>query len=398
MNINSIDELLIIQGQREPFTKIEINCIHMMPEKEEMLLYRIAITLIPGIGHMNAKKLISWCGGPEAVFKKPKSELLKIPGMIKLLGRDVNFKEILQRAEQEVIFVRNSRITPLYYYDDDYPIRLKHCVDSPLLLYYKGVENFMQKKMLAIVGTRQASSYGRRVCEEIIKGFAGDDVLIISGMAYGIDSCAHRKALSYGLNTVGVLGHGLDRIYPMENRSMAVRMLKQGGLITEFLSNSKPDRENFPKRNRIIAGLSDAVLVVESAKKGGAVITADIANSYNRDVFAVPGKVHDKFSDGCHLLIRRNIAALARSADDIRYSMGWEGPAVKKKNQAELLKRHSPDEQKILSIIAEKIRASVDDIVIICGLGASKTASVLLKLEFEGVITALPGKLYEIRR
>jgi DNA processing protein len=233
----------------------------MMPENEEMLLYRIAITLIPGIGHMNAKKLISWCGSPEAVFKEPKSELLKIPGMIKLLGRDVNFKDILQRAEQEVIFVRNSRIQALYYYDDDYPFRLKQCVDSPLLLYYKGVADFKQKRMLAIIGTRQASAYGRRVCEEIIKGFVGDDVLIISGMAYGIDSCAHRKALSYGLNTVGVLGHGLDRIYPMENRSMAVRMLKQGGLITEFLSNSKPDRENFPKRNRIIAGLSDAVLV-----------------------------------------------------------------------------------------------------------------------------------------
>lgn len=369
-----------------------------MPENEDELLYLIAITLIPGIGNTNAKKLIAWIDKPEALFKEPRSQIMKIPGMRRVLGQGVNFKDLLQRAEKELKFVSNSGIKTLYYYDDEYPERLKHCADSPLILYYKGVENFSEKKILAVVGTRKASAYGQRICEEIIKGFSKDDILIVSGMAYGIDTCAHRKAMAYGLKTVGVMAHGLDRIYPPQNRNMARRMLDQGGLITEFMSDTNPDRENFPKRNRIIAGLSDAVLVVESATKGGAIITANIANSYNRDVFVVPGRVHDEFSDGCHLLIRRNIAALARSADDIRYSMGWEGATEKKHNRKELLSRFDKEDKKVLSIIIDKDRASIDEIVLISGLGASRTASILLKLEFDGVISGLPGKMYEIRK
>jgi len=369
-----------------------------MVENDDALLYRIGITLIPGIGNMNAKKLIAWCGDPSVVFKKSKSDLLKIPGMLKILNSSINFKELLIKAERELAFIRNGGINPLYYYDDDYPESLKHCADSPLMLYYKGLEDIFNKRILAVVGTRKATAYGKRICQEIIEDFANEDVVILSGMAYGIDSCAHRKALSCGLETIGVMGHGLDRIYPNENRNMAARMISQGGLLTEFMSQTKPDRENFPKRNRIIAGLSDATLVVESATKGGAIITAEIANSYNRDVFAVPGRSHDPYSDGCHLLIRRNIAALARSADDIRYSMGWEGKAEKQKNKAELLGKYDPEERIILGIILEKERAPIDDIVLISGLGATKTASVLLKLEFEGVITGLPGKLYELRK
>lgn len=369
-----------------------------MPDADETIIYRIAITLIPGIGSMNAKKLIAWAGDASAVFKEKRSNLLRIPGMAKLMTREINSSELLKRAEEELRFIQNSKIKPLYYYDDDYPARLRHCADSPLMLYYKGVEDFKSRKMLAVVGTRKASSYGRRICEEIIKDFEGEDLVVISGMAYGIDSCAHRGALRFGLNTIGVLAHGLDRIYPAENRKIATRMIEQGGLITEFLSGSKPDRENFPKRNRIIAGLSDAVLVVESATKGGAVITANIANSYNRDVFAIPGRTNDEFSDGCHLLIRRNIAALVRSAEDVRYSMGWDSPEERTKNTSELLEPYGPEEQTILKIIIEKKQAPIDDIVIISGLGATRTASILLKLEFAGVISGLPGKLYEIRR
>jgi DNA processing protein len=368
-----------------------------MKTKDENLLYCIAITLIPNIGHVNAKKLIAWCGDPKAVFREPRSHLAKIPGVARLLSQDISFKGLLDRAEKEVKFIVNNRIIPFYYYEDDYPSRLRHCADSPLMLYFKGNASLKGKKALAVVGTRKSTPYGRMMCEEIIEGFRNDDIDIISGMAYGIDSCAHRKALSADLHTIGVLAHGLDRIYPWENRRMAARMISQGGLITEFLSGSVPDRENFPKRNRIIAGLSDAVLVVESATKGGAIITADIANSYNRDVFAVPGRVNDEYSDGCHLLIRRNVAALARSAADIRYSMGWAETGLRRKNLAERFARYGPEEKKVLSVIMEKNRASVDDIVIIAGLGASKTAGVLLKLEFEGAITGLPGKMYEIR-
>jgi len=267
-----------------------------MADRDEALIYRIAVTLIPGIGNMNAKKLIAWCGDPETVFKESTSVLYKIPGMGKVLSGDFNRKELLLRAEQEAGFIRNSGIKPLYYYDDDYPKQLKQCADSPLMLYYKGLEGIFDKRMLAIVGTRKATSDGKRACQQVIDGFAGDEVVIVSGMAYGIDSCAHQRALTSGLDTIGVMGHGLDRIYPHENRNMAARMVQQGGLLTEFLSQSKPDRENFPKRNRIIAGLADAVLVVESATKGGAIITAEIANSYNRDVFAVPGRMYDPYS------------------------------------------------------------------------------------------------------
>ena len=367
-------------------------------ESEDSLLHRIALTLIPGIGNINAKKLIAWCGSAEAVFKSSRTELMKIPGLVALMSQKVNLKEMLQQAERELSFLEANKIVPLYYYDDAYPSKLRHCADSPLMLYYKGAPDLWDQRTLAIVGTRQATNYGRRMCEEIIKGFAGENILIVSGMAYGIDSCAHANALKYELPTLGVLAHGLDRIYPDQNRNMARRMIKQGGLITEFLSKTIPDRENFPKRNRIIAGMADAVLVVESATKGGAVITADIAHSYNRDVFAIPGRTSDEFSDGCHLLIRRNVAALIRTADDIRYSMGWESHAEKKKNNSALLKDYPPEEKQILGIIIKKGRASVDDIVLISGLGASKTASVLLKLEFAGVITGLPGKMYELRR
>lgn len=367
-------------------------------QNDDSLMHLVAITLIPGIGNINAKKLIAWCGNAEEVFRTSRQELMKVPGLAALMSQKVNLNELLLRAEKEVAFIRNNKITPLYYYDDNFPQRLRQCADSPLMLYYKGEENLWEKKTLAIVGTRHATHYGRRLCEEIIKGFCQDDILILSGMAYGIDSCAHAKSLQHGLPTIGVLAHGLDRIYPDQNRNMARRMLKQGGLITEFLSGSNPDRENFPKRNRIIAGMSDAVLVVESATKGGAVITADIAHSYNRDVFAVPGRTSDEFSDGCHLLIRRNVAALARSAEDIKYSMGWENVAKRKENNQKILDAYPPEEKKILSIIIGKGRASVDDIILIAGLGASKTASILLKLEFEGVIAGLPGKLYELRR
>lgn len=370
----------------------------LMVSNDKDLVYRIALTLIPGIGHTNAKKLISWAGELEALFKESREQLLKIPGMGRILREGVNFGELLDRAESEVEFLRNSKITPLYFYDDNYPENLRHCADSPLMLYFKGNEDFRKKKILAVVGTRHATAYGKRICEEIIDDFSGENMLIVSGMAYGIDSCAHARALSGGMNTVGVLAHGLDRIYPHANRNMARRMLEQGGLLTEFLSKTNPDRENFPKRNRIIAGMADAVLVIESATKGGAMITADIANSYNRDVFTVPGRISDEFSDGCHLLIRRNIAALVRSAADIRYSMGWDCKAERKKNENALLEKYAPEEQKVLKIILEKVKASVDDIVLISGLGASKTASILLRLEFDGVISGLPGKMYEVRK
>ena len=300
------------------------------------LLYQIGISLIPGIGVVNAKKLIAYCGDAEAVFKASKKSLMKIPGMGSALANNVLNQTVLHRAEEEIKFIFQYNIKPLYYKDEAYPQRLLNCYDHPIMLYYKGNADLNEKRILAVVGTRRATTYGQNRCEEIIKGLAKKEVLVISGLAYGIDSCAHRKALYNKLPTVGVLGHGLDKLYPAQNRKLAENMLETGGLLTEYISKTIPDRENFPKRNRIVAGMSDAVLVVESDKRGGALITAEMGNSYNRDVFALPGKVGDRFSRGCNFLIKTNKAFLTESATDIAYIMGWEDREIKKKQQLEL--------------------------------------------------------------
>ncbi|HDO26894.1 MAG TPA: DNA-protecting protein DprA, partial [Bacteroidetes bacterium] len=251
-------------------------------------------------------------------------------------------------------------------------------------------------RVIAIVGTRRATNYGKSRCDEIVNSLKEKNVLVVSGLAYGIDSCAHRKSLDYGLETVGVLGHGLDRIYPGQNMKLAEKMLERGGLLTEFMSNTKPDRENFPRRNRIVAGMSDAVLVVESGRKGGALITAELAVSYNRDVFAVPGRVNDEMSKGCHFLIKTNRAALCETGDDIAYLMGWDDKPVDKKQQPELFVNLTQEESAILDLIRESNEIAIDQIVIKSGFSTSKVAAALLNLEFEGIVQSLPGKLYTL--
>ena len=274
------------------------------------LIYQIGLTLIRGIGDVNGKKLVAYCGSPEAIFKESTSALLKIPGIGKSTVNSIKSQKVLDRAESEIEFINKFKIKPLFYTDPDYPARLLNCEDNPLMLYYKGNADVNSQRVIAIVGTRRATNYGKSRCEEIIDDLKNRNVLVVSGLAYGIDSCAHRSSLEFGMNTIGVLGHGLDRIYPAHNRKLAEKMINQGGLLTEFFSNTNPDRENFPKRNRIVAGMSDAVLVIESAEKGGALITADIANSYNRDVFAFPGNINSKYSEGCNRLIKSHKAAL----------------------------------------------------------------------------------------
>jgi len=264
------------------------------------------------------------------------------------------------------------------------------------MLYYKGNTDLNAQRVIAVVGTRNASDYGRHLCEQLIEGLVKSNVLIVSGLAYGIDSCAHRASLKEGLPTVGVLAHSLDRIYPYMNKGLAEKMLLQGGLLTEFLSGTIPDRENFPRRNRIVAGMCDAVVVVESAKKGGALITADIANSYNRDVFAFPGRVGDVYSEGCNYFIRTNRAALLESADNIRYLMGWDDPKNKPSAQTKLFRDFSEDEEKIMSVLKLTQDIGIDDIMLNSELTASKVAAILLSFEFEGLVSALPGKRYRL--
>lgn len=361
-----------------------------------MLLYQIGITLIPGVGDIVGKKLIAYCGSVEAVFKEKKKLLLKIPGIGKSTVNSVINQKILERAEEEIRFIEKYKIDTLFYLDDKYPYRLKQCEDSPMLLFYKGTADLNAPKIISIVGTRKASEYGKEICSSLIEGLIEQNILIVSGLAYGIDTCAHKTSLESNLKTVGVLAHGLDKVYPQLNKSLAEKMLNNGGLLTEFLSKTTPDRENFPKRNRIIAGLSDAVIVIESAIRGGALITADIANSYNRDVFAVPGRLYDKYSQGCNNLIKTNRAALVQSAEDIKYIMGWEIMKKKPKKQQRLFIKLSPEEETIVNILKEKQELGIDKISSLSKLSASKVASALLNLEFEGIIKCLPGKVYRM--
>jgi DNA processing protein len=362
-----------------------------------MLLYQIGITLVPGIGDVLGKKLISYCGNPESIFREPKRMLRKIPRISDKLISAIGNKDLLIRAEKEILFIEKYRIKPLYFQDKDYPSRLRNCLDSPIMLYYKGNAEMNKPKVIGIVGTRSATDYGKEICNKIISDLEDHKVLIVSGLAYGIDSCAHRTAIAAGLPTVGVLGHGLDRIYPFQNKGLAEKMIHNGGILTDFISETKPDRENFPQRNRIIAGLCDAIVVVEAAKKGGALITADIANSYNRDVFAVPGKIGDIYSEGSNFLIKINKAALIQSGEDIKFMMGWDTqkPGLTSP-QRKLFIEMTPEEESVVKILNDEGESGIDELTIKSGLSISKCSAALLNLEFEGVVKSLPGKMYSL--
>lgn len=361
----------------------------------EQKLYEIALTLIPYIGVVNGKKLVAYCGGAEAVFCENKNALRQISGIHENIIKGIDSKEVMTRAEEEMMFIEKNGIKPLFYLDKDYPKRLQHCHDSPMMLYYKGNADLNAEKTVGIVGTRNITDYGRYVVEKLIEDLATDNVMIISGLAYGVDAAAHRAALKYDLATIGVLGHGMQTIYPAENRKLSTNMIEKGGILTEFVSGTKPDRENFPQRNRIVAGMIDCLVVIESALKGGAMITAEIANSYDREVFAMPGRVGDIYSEGCNQLIKTNKANLLVNAADIRYVMRWDVDTKVVAKQMRLFRDFSEDEKKVMDVFAENNVIHIDDIIIGTDLSPSKIASILLSLEFDGVLTALPGKRYQ---
>jgi len=366
---------------------------------DNSLIYNIGITLLPGVGDITAKNLIAYCGSAEAVFSEKKSQLEKIPGagtvLVDALTNSEIQKDALQRAEEEIKFIEKKKIIPLFFTDADYPGRLKQCADSPVMLYTKGNMNLNAAHIISIVGSRACTEYGVKICEKIVADLSSCDVLVVSGLAYGIDICAHRSALKNNLATVGVLAHGLDNLYPSEHYNTSEKMLDNGGLISEFMSNTKMNPEYFPKRNRIVAGISDATIVIEATYKSGALITAEIANSYDRDVFAVPGRMNDTSSEGCNLLIKANKAMLIQSAEDIIKAMSWDTESKKpKQTQRELFAHLSAEEETLVNILKQKEKAHVDDISNASGLPMSKTAALLLNLEFSGVIKSLPGKIY----
>jgi DNA processing protein len=357
--------------------------------------------MIPKVGSINAKKLIAYCGGVEAVFMQSKKALLKIPGIGEFLAKEIVNQNILSIAEKEVEFIEKFGIKPLFYLDVEYPERLRQCDDCPIVLFIKGNTeiNFNREKYISIVGTRKATDYGRKTCEDIITGLSqkGYKPVIVSGLAYGIDIIAHRTALKNNLQTIAVLGHGLDTIYPISHRNVAKDIVETGALITDFPSKTKFDRNNFIKRNRIIAGLSDATIVVESGSEGGALITADLANSYNREVFAVPGNVGSKYSEGCNQLIKANKAALVETSDDIEYFLGWEPINIKKQpKQIVLFSQLTEDEQKIVEYLKGVEQESIDMISIKVQIPVSKVSSLLLNLEFAGIVKCKPGKSFSL--
>ncbi len=361
------------------------------------LLYQVALTHVPNIGDVHAKALVNIYGNAAAIFKAQKKQLENIEGIGTIRANSIKHFNDFKTCEEEIAFIEKYKISPLFITDKNYPQRLLNCYDSPALLYYRGTANLNAPRIISIVGTRNNSDYGKQVCEKMMEDLSGQNILIISGLAFGIDTIAHKAALKNNMETVAVLAHGLDMIYPPQNKSLAKQMTAAGGLLTDFKSNTNPDKQNFPKRNRIVAGICDVLVVIESAKKGGSLITAEIANSYNKDVFAIPGRTNDPKSEGCNYLIKNNKALLITNANDLLEIMNWkekEKPARKK--QRELFIELTPDEKIITDILLEKETAAIDELYLKSGLSSSAAAQALLMLEMQGIILSLPGKIYKL--
>jgi DNA processing protein len=361
---------------------------------EQEKIYLIALTKMPKVGPVLAKNLISYCGGVEAVFKETKKNMLKIPGIGQGFVDNWDPKFAIKEAEAELKFTQKNNITVLSYLSDDYPKRLSNFDSSPIVLYYKGTSNLNHHRTVAVVGTRQPSEYGRTMCDRLIAGLLPYNVLLVSGLAFGVDAAAHRKCVDVRIPTIGVLGHGLDRIYPAEHKQLSNKMIENGGVLSEFPSGTNPDRENFPMRNRIIASMSDVVIVIESKRKGGSIITAEFANEYNKDVFAVPGPVTEELSEGCNKLIKQNKAHLIESAADIAYIMRWEEIDAGKVIQKQLFVELDDVETIMVGHIRDNKELAIDALTYKMGMTPSEVSSLLLGLEFKGMIKTLPGKKY----
>ena len=361
-------------------------------------IYLLALQFLRGIGDINAKSLISYCQTAENVFKTPISKLKKIPGIGQYTIQTLKHASAgIKRAEEELIFIQKNNFAVIPYFSDQYPALLKHCADAPFILFSCGNIPKIETKIINIVGTRHATTYGKTIVEKLVEGLVEHGIIIASGLAYGIDIAAHKAAVTYGLPTIGVLAHGLDRIYPAAHKSIAKKMMEQGGLITEVPSGTNPDKQNFPRRNRIVAGMSAATIVIESATSGGAMITANIANSYNRDVFAFPGSIGSDYSAGCNLLIKENRAVLAENAADILKHLGWDSEEKinKKYIQKDIFIELDHHEQTIVHAIKNG-KIYLEELCSIFPEQQSLIANILLQLEMKGVIQSLPGKRFRL--
>jgi DNA processing protein len=359
----------------------------------------LALHFIPGIGDYLIRQLVSYCGSAERVFKIPKGKLLKIPGVGLVTAEAISGGKPFAFAEKEIRKAEKENVALLFFTDTNYPSRLRQVNDAPTLLYAKGNIDLEIPKTVAIVGTRQSTAYGKECVDNLVAELVAHHALIVSGLAYGIDIHAHKQAVKHKLPTVGVMGSGMDVIYPSVHRDVAAKMMELGGLLTEHPFGTQPDAHNFPARNRIVAALSDAVIIVEAAEKGGALITADIANSYNKDVFAFPGNVKQSHSAGCNNLIKSNRAHLITSVRDLQYIMNWDVGVQPRKQEPVVLDGYEPDEQTIIKTLLENNKQlPIDEISWKTNLPISRLASLLLTLEFKGLLTSLPGKIYKLTR
>ena len=365
----------------------------------DSLLHQIAITKIPKVGAMTAKNLISYCGGAERVFSANKKTLLKVPGIGESIAQSILKQSVIDEAEKEVEFIQKNNIQALFYTEKNYPARLRKLNDCPLMLFHKGTANLNNARIVGVVGTRKPTHNGISICEEIVEGLRPYNVIILSGLAYGIDVTAHKTALATGQETIGVLGHGLDMMYPAAHRKVSQEMTRQGGLLTEFTSKSKPDREHFPMRNRIVAGLCDALVVIETAERGGSMITAVRAAQYNKQLFAVPGRIRDKLSIGCNQLIKQNKATLLESAEELAYTMHWqlaEDESELMAKQKKLFQELTEPEKKIIDLLSEKDENQFDIVLRQVEMSSGELSAMLLTLEFQGLVKSLPGKRFAL--
>ena len=368
------------------------------------IIAAIALTKLKGLSLLNARILMEALGSASEVFVHRKDIVSLIPDASKrLVEAFADVDEAMKMAEEEMAFIEQKRLKVFTLLDEDYPQRLKECEDAPLVLYYCGSANLNSQRIINIVGTRKCSEYGREVCNNFIADLKRyyPDTLIVSGLAYGIDVCAHRAALDNGMATVGVLAHGLDTIYPSMHRKIAADMVhQQGGLLTEYTTHTTPEKGNFVRRNRIVAGLCDACIVVESSAKGGSLITAELAMEYNRDVFAFPGRVYDEHSQGCNNLIRRQQATLITCAADLLDAMGWENPLAKTSKpqavQQELFPDLTDEERALVNTLKSVDDKHINQIAIDANIPYSRASMILFDLEMKGIVKALGGARYKL--
>jgi len=362
------------------------------------MYHTIALTLVPGVGPVLARNLVQYCGSPEIVFRTSKRKLMLVPGVGAAVADALHDKSVFLRVDTELTFMDKNKIHCLTWLDPAYPNRLLHCVDAPAVLFTKGNADLNAERMLAVVGTRKPSNYGKKVCENLVEKLRETGVTIVSGLAYGIDITAHKTAMQVGLPTIAVLAHGLDRIYPYAHKQIAIEMLEQGAWVTEFMSETQPDKQNFPRRNRIVAGMIDGLVVVETGVKGGAVITALLADDYNRDVMALPGEVTHQYARGCHKLIKTNKAALIEDAGDVLDIMGWNPAKSRQRSvsQTSLFPALGPEESTVYAVLRDHAVVYIDTLQEECKLTPGTLAGILLNLEFQGLIQSLPGKCYAL--